>query len=242
MLQRGSVRGKKSMVKEPSGGGLGKGVWKGAFIETEEPEGAGRVPSWPHWGVQTATPTVTNHSLSPSPCHCRAYMLLILTGRLQQKLMPMVSNFYFGWPEINSVIELTLGWLLHSVVAPDTPVTSSNFRETLSSIHSSVEVEEHPLAPWISFSLSESESITKVFLSFGWSNLHIVWIRTIFWRMITLWDTSIYIAQTVTESICIKFTDKFFAQNFAVHHFWKLYVYNIPTRLEQKPNGAKCVW
>ena len=74
-------------------------------------------------------------------------MLLILTGRLQQKLMPMVSNFYFGWPEINSVIQLTLGWLLHSVVAPDTPVTSSNFRETLSSIHSSVEVEEHPLAP-----------------------------------------------------------------------------------------------
>ncbi|TEA35361.1 hypothetical protein DBR06_SOUSAS28410011, partial [Sousa chinensis] len=32
---------------------------------------------------------------------------------------------------------------LHSIVTPDTPVKSSNFREMLSSIHSSVEVKEH---------------------------------------------------------------------------------------------------
>ena len=36
------------------------------------------------------------------------------------------------------------------------------------------------------------------------------------------WDPSIYITQTVRESICIKFTEKFFFnQNFAVCHFWK---------------------
>ena len=36
------------------------------------------------------------------------------------------------------------------------------------------------------------------------------------------WDPSIYITQTLRESICIKFTEKFFFnQNFAVCHFWK---------------------
>ena len=61
--------------------------------------------------------------------------------------MPVVSHFYFGWPEINSVTKLTVCWLLYSIVALDTPVTSSNFREMLSSIHLSVEAKEHLLAP-----------------------------------------------------------------------------------------------
>ena len=90
------------------------------YLETKVPEGAAHVPSWPHSEAQTPTPTITDHSSHPSPCHCRAYILLRLTGRLQQKLRPMVSNFYFGWPEINSVTKLTLCWLLYSIVAPDT--------------------------------------------------------------------------------------------------------------------------
>ncbi|TEA37042.1 hypothetical protein DBR06_SOUSAS210198, partial [Sousa chinensis] len=37
--------------------------------------------------------------------------------------------------------------LLHSIVTSDTPVKSSNFREMLSSVHSSVESKEHSPAP-----------------------------------------------------------------------------------------------
>eukprot|EP00069_Balaena_mysticetus_P019517 bmy_12316T0 len=36
---------------------------------------------------------------------------------------------------------------LHSIVTPDAPVKPSNFREMLSSVHSSVEAKEHSLAP-----------------------------------------------------------------------------------------------
>ena len=45
----------------------------------------------------------------------------------------MEGNFYFGWPQINSVISLTLCGLLHSKVTPDTPV-KSDFPEMLFSI------------------------------------------------------------------------------------------------------------
>ncbi|TEA32074.1 hypothetical protein DBR06_SOUSAS32110007, partial [Sousa chinensis] len=60
-----------------------------------------------------------------------------------QKLMLVAGDFYFGQPKINSVISLTLCWLLRSIVTPDTPVKSSNFCEMLSSIDSSVEAKEH---------------------------------------------------------------------------------------------------
>lgn len=134
------------MVKESSGRGLGKGVWKGVFRDRSSRRSSPRSPR-PHPEAQTPTPTITDHPSHPSPRHCRAYILLTLTGRLQQKLMPMVSNFYSGWPEINSVTKLTLCWLLYSIVAPDTPVASSNFHEMLSSIHLSLEAKKHPLAP-----------------------------------------------------------------------------------------------
>ena len=61
--------------------------------------------------------------------------------------MPVDDNFYFGWPKLYSVISLTLRRLLHSIATPHTPVKSSNFHETLSSIHSSVEANEHSPAP-----------------------------------------------------------------------------------------------
>ena len=62
------------------------------------------------------------------------------------------------------------------------------------------------------------------FSSLLWSNIHRAWIRTIFWRCIIFWDTSIYVTRTIRKSICIKFTEKcIFAQNFAMHHFLKCY-------------------
>ena len=57
----------------------------------------------------------------------------------------------------------------------------------LSSIHSSVKAKVHSPALWVSFSLFISESITKVFfffLSFCWSCIHIILIRTVFWGTI----------------------------------------------------------
>ena len=42
-----------------------------------------------------------------------------------QKIMPVASDFYFGQPNIESVISLTLYGLLHSTVTPGTPVKSS---------------------------------------------------------------------------------------------------------------------
>ena len=56
------------------------------------------------------------------------------------------------------------------------------------------------------------------------NNIHVVWSRTIFWRIILFWETSnIYVAQTIRESICIKFTKKFFfTQNFVTCHFLKI--------------------
>lgn len=147
MLQRDSTEGKKNMVKESSGRGLGKRESGKEYLETEVPEGAAlpRSPAPPR-GTDTHP---YHHRSSITPSHGplqSGHILLTLTGRLQQKLMPMVSNFYFGWPEINSA-KLTLCWLLYSIVAPDTPVASSNFHEMLSSIHLSLEAKKHPLAP-----------------------------------------------------------------------------------------------
>ena len=58
-------------------------------------------------------------------------------------------------------------------------------------------------------------------------DVHIVWITNIFWRTVIFLDTSVYVTQTIRESICIKFTEKFFTQNFLMHHFWKFYIYKI---------------
>lgn len=77
--------------------------------------------------------------------------------------MSVASDFYFGWPQINSFLSLTLCRLLHSVV---TPVKSSDFHEMLSSVSSCIEVQEHSPAPWVSFSLSLSEPILMFFCPF----------------------------------------------------------------------------
>ena len=79
--------------------------------------------------------------------------------------MHTYGDFSFGQPKINSVNLLTLCRLLHSIVMTDTPVVS-NFCEILSSIHYSIEVKEHSSALLASFSLSLSESVTKVFCLF----------------------------------------------------------------------------
>ena len=68
----------------------------------------------------------------------------LLTRQLLQKLTPVPSHFYSGWPKINSVISRTLCGLLHSIVTPDTSVNLLQHR-------------------WVSFSLSAWELITKVF-------------------------------------------------------------------------------
>ena len=70
----------------------------------------------------------------------------------------------------------------------ETPRKSSNFCEILSSIYYSVETKERSPALWVLFSLSVSASINKVFC-LCWCNIHIVWIRTIFWRTVIFWDT-----------------------------------------------------
>ena len=44
-----------------------------------------------------------------------------------------------------------------------------------------------------------SESVTEGFLAFCWSGIHIVWIRTIFWRTIIFWDTSISVVWTIRK-------------------------------------------
>ena len=54
-----------------------------------------------------------------------------------------------------------------------------------------------------------------------------------------------FLTWTIRESICIKLTEKFFfTQNFVMHNFLKGYgnklAFIMYTRLEQKPNGAKC--
>ena len=64
----------------------------------------------------------------------------------------MVGEFYFGQPKINSVISLILCQLLHLTVTPDTSVEFSNFHETLSSIHFSVEGKEYMFSSIMSFS------------------------------------------------------------------------------------------
>ena len=64
-----------------------------------------------------------------------------------QKLTHVAGEFYFGWPQMNSVISLTLWGLLQSVVTPDTPLKSSNVTEMLSSVHSSEKAVEHSPAP-----------------------------------------------------------------------------------------------
>ena len=54
---------------------------------------------------------------------------------------------FFSWPaKNNSVISLTLCRLLHSITKPEIPEKSSDFHETLSSVHSSVEAKEHASA------------------------------------------------------------------------------------------------
>lgn len=53
----------------------------------------------------------------------------LLTKQLLQKLTPVPSHFYSGWPKINSVILLTLCGLLHSMVTPDTSVNLLQHRE-----------------------------------------------------------------------------------------------------------------
>ena len=68
-------------------------------------------------------------------------------------------------PTINSVISVTLCRLLHSVIISDTPIKSYNFHE-MSSIHSFAEAKKHSPAPWVSFSLSVAELVTKVFCLF----------------------------------------------------------------------------
>ena len=50
------------------------------------------------------------------------------------------------------------------------------------------------------------------------------WTELIFWRIIILWDTSIHITWTIWESICIKFTVKFFTQSFMMCHL-KTFLY-----------------
>ena len=77
-----------------------------------------------------------------------------------QKLMSVISDFYFVLSKINSVISLILCGLLHSIVTPDAPVKSLNFYEVLSSIQSFVEVKDHSPAFFLFFLL---ELITKVF-------------------------------------------------------------------------------
>ena len=121
----------------------------------------------------------------------------LLTRRFLQKVMPVAGGFYFGWPKTNSVISLILCVLLHSIVTPDTSVKSSDFCEMLFSIHFSPEGKQHSPALWVSFSLSVSESITSNF--FCWSNIHIVWIRTVFWRTVIFWDTSIYVTWRISK-------------------------------------------
>ena len=56
-----------------------------------------------------------------------------------QKLMPVISDFYFVSSQFNSVISLILCQLLHSIVTLDTPIKSLNFYKVLSSIYSFVD-------------------------------------------------------------------------------------------------------
>ena len=53
-----------------------------------------------------------------------------------------------------------------------------------------------------------------------------------FWRTVIFSDTSIYVTQTIRESICIQFTENFFTQHFLMHCFWKFYIYNIHSESE----------
>ena len=98
-------------------------------------------------------------------CHL-PWLHSLLTRWLLQKLSPMAGDLRFDHPKVNSVTSLMFCGLLPSVVTPDAPVKSSNSRETLSSIHASVETKEHSPAVWVSCSISLSQSITKVFFLF----------------------------------------------------------------------------
>ena len=119
-------------------------------------------------------------------------------------------------------------WVIpfNSTCTPDTPLKPSNLSEMSSSIHSSVEARKH--SPAHAFHFHFCIRIHHWgFLSFCWSNSHIIWIRTIFWRTIIFWDTSIYVAWRIRENICIKFTEKnlhSFLKFFVVMlYFWKFY-------------------
>ena len=95
----------------------------------------------------------------------------LLTEVFLQKLMPVAGDFFLVGPKL-IVISLTLCGLLYSIVTSDTPVQSFThcnytpviFCETLSSVHISLEAEEHFPALSVSFSFFLTESITKVFL------------------------------------------------------------------------------
>ena len=80
-----------------------------------------------------------------------------------------------NWTELN--------WTGHTIVTPDIPVKFSNFCEMLSSIHSSVEARSILQHCEFHFHfVYQNQSL--FFLSVCWPSIHIVWIRTIFWRTI----------------------------------------------------------
>ena len=133
----------------------------------------------------------------------------------------MAGSFYFGWIKINFVILLTFRGLLHSVVTPDTPVESFNWIEMLSSVHSSVEAKEPSPAPWVSFTLSVSESMTKVFCLF----VGLIFTSSeseLYSEELSSSETLVYMLLEQSEKAYIKLTKKFFTQKFCDESLLKI--------------------
>ena len=70
------------------------------------------------------------------------------------------------------------------------------------------------------------------------------------WEWCLLWIFCIWYVlfwgRFIRESICIKFTEKFFTQNFVIHQFWKFYGNKLAVimykRLKPKPKGTNKMW
>ena len=139
----------------------------------------------------------------------------LLTGGFLQKLTAVADNFYSDRAQNSFCYFInTLQVIAFNIWTPDTPVKSSNLRETVFKLlFSRGKGKCIPQHQWVSCPLSISESITKVFCLF------IALMFTSSESELYSEDTSIYIAQPIRESVCIKFTKKLFTQNFFMHRF-----------------------
>ena len=104
-------------------------------------------------------------------------------GEFCRNMTPVAGNLYSGQSKINC-------YFINGVPV----ITFNSYTWCTHKVFSSM----------VSFILTFHTRINHSgFLSFWWSNTYIIWIRTIFWRTIIVWDTSTYVAWIARQSICI---------------------------------------